>query len=506
MYYVIGIGGTGAKCVEAFVHLAAAGLVVPAEDIYAFFVDPDESNGSLGRAQVTLTSYTDCRKLALGTVDLFRNTITIGKPDVWSPFQGAGKKQLDQFFNYQNLTQQTPAAAHLMDVLFSPSEKATELSEGFRGHPSIGAAVMGKTVDPSQEEPWTTFEANLRRDATAHGQEPKIVLFGSIFGGTGAAGIPTIARLIAQRLQGMNIQNVSIGAVMMLPYFSFERVQTDDLHADAHDFLLNTHAALKYYYNQEYLKTFRAVYFLGERRLSPMGAPAKGGRDQQNEPHFLELYAGLAAIDFFQNGPTRPCVMVARGGQGSLQWTDLPGGQEVRRKLAQLTRFAVAFKYCYHKELTSIAAHGKGYQAPFFVRYFAKRGVSLNQDNLQQLNKVAEFCDKYLRWIGYVHESAGTTPQLQLIDYHAFCTRANGDGRNSLKLLDTFEPDRFRELILPTKREEVLKLSDLWTHMSDSRVEDNHADGVGRFVHALYQGCGIGLTEGAPVGGINVPA
>ncbi|HUC19886.1 MAG TPA: hypothetical protein VMR98_00105, partial [Candidatus Polarisedimenticolaceae bacterium] len=149
-YYVIGIGGTGAKCVESFIHLCAAGLMPDNKSLFSLFVDPDGSNGSLKRAGQLLQNYHDCKKLQLGSTDLFKNDLRIARPDVWSPLQDKPQR-LDQFFNYDTLHQS--AAAHLFDVLFSPKEKQTSLEYGFRGHPSIGAAVMAAAVKLGSEEP-----------------------------------------------------------------------------------------------------------------------------------------------------------------------------------------------------------------------------------------------------------------------------------------------------------------------------------------------------------------
>jgi hypothetical protein len=66
--------------------------------------------------------------------------------------------------------------------------------------------------------------------------------------------------------------------------------------------------------------------------------------------------------------------------------------------------------------------------------------------------------------------------------------------------MDELQPDRFRDLILPAKRDEALRLGDLWEDMCDSRVRDNHAEGVGRFVHALYAACARGLAAEAGKG------
>jgi hypothetical protein len=500
MNYLIGIGGTGAKCVEAVAHMCAAGLG-SAEKLYTFFVDPDESNGSLGRAQDTLRNYTDCRALKLGpSLNLFRTPISVADPDVWSPFPQGGNKQLGLFFGYSHMVGAAPAAARLMDVLYSGAEKSTELSEGFRGHPAIGAAVMGKTVNLAGVEPWQTFEAHLRQDAAGQGQPARVVLVGSVFGGTGAAGIPTIGRLIKQRVDEIGLQKVSLSAVMMLPYFSFEVVKENTLKADAQDFLLNTHAALKYYYAQEYLETFKSVYFLGEGRVSPMARSAKGGAAQKNEPHFLETYAALAALDFFEGGSAGPCVMVAREEAGCLKWSDLPGEQRVRCALGQMTRFAFSYKYVYYPKLMEIQSRAGGYAAPWYRTYFEKRKLHLDGAVRAELDTVLKFCDAFLLWLGYTHESARDM-RVELIDYLAFCEKAGPGPNDGLRLAAGFAADRFGGLILPYSREERLRLGDLWERMCDSRVTDNMADGVGRFIHALYRECGHGLTDGKRTGG-----
>jgi hypothetical protein len=54
--YVISIGGSGAKCVEAILHMSAAGLM-PEGELNVIFVDPDISNGNLQRAQNILQLY-----------------------------------------------------------------------------------------------------------------------------------------------------------------------------------------------------------------------------------------------------------------------------------------------------------------------------------------------------------------------------------------------------------------------------------------------------------------
>lgn len=50
-YYMIGIGGTGAKCLEAFIHLCGAGLLKDSQPVKIVYVDADVSCGNLQRTQ-----------------------------------------------------------------------------------------------------------------------------------------------------------------------------------------------------------------------------------------------------------------------------------------------------------------------------------------------------------------------------------------------------------------------------------------------------------------------
>ena len=60
--------------------------------------------------------------------------------------------------------------------------------------------------------------------AIKQGHEVRIFLVSSIFGGQGASGFPSIARLIRKILEQKGIQEgVYIGGALMLPYFKFPK-------------------------------------------------------------------------------------------------------------------------------------------------------------------------------------------------------------------------------------------------------------------------------------------
>ena len=502
-YYIIGIGGTGAKCVEALTHLCAVGLM-PDGELYSVFVDPDKSNGSLERAESTLQNYTDCRRLQFGSTDLFKTRITISRPDVWSPL-GDDPKSLDVFLQYDDLRLTNPPAAGLFDVLYSPDEKKTSLKEGFRGHPSIGAAVMATTLTLGAGEPWETFRDRVATDVKT-GTGARIVLVGSIFGGTGASGMPTIARLIREELKtiqetvrtGAQQESLRVGAtlggVLMLPYFSFPPVHGEDLRADAENFLLNTQAALKYYYQQDDLGTYDAVYLLGEEVLSPMGEPSIGGKNQKNEPHFIELYAALGCIDFFTKGNVTQYQFLGRKNPDKLTWSDLPhpeGAESLKRKIDRFTRFAFAFDCAYYPVLEHIRTNGTGYRAPWYVNFFEREKLSLSKSMDKELPHLKTYCERFLAWLANIQSSA-TKLQVDLVNFNAFAKKERSDGNKEVVALlpaHDFRTWDFEDLTLPLIKADPHALSRLWERVCDATVNDANATGVGKFANALYREC-----------------
>jgi hypothetical protein len=495
-YYVIGIGGTGAKCVESFIHLCAAGLMPDNKSLFALFVDPDGSNGSLKRAETLLQSYHDCRQLKLGATDMFKTGLRIAHPDVWSPLQGK-PDTLDKFFRYDTLQQDT--AAPLFDVLYSRKEKETRLDYGFRGHPSIGAAVMAASVSLGKEEPWASLRDQISLDVRA-GEGAKVMLFGSIFGGTGAAGVPTISRLVSNEFAPqLRADRFKLGSVLMLPYFSFDPVKQERLRVDAENFLLSTQTALTYYHHQDELKVCNAVYLLGNETLKPMRSSSIGGQQQENEPHLLEMYAALAAIHFFGNDNVEGYPQIAREVADRTGWRDLPhdlGFAHLASKVNQMARFAFAYLSSYYPMLESINNSGGDYRAPWYINLFRRKQVDLKSSMEKELKQLKSYCESFLLWLANVEQSQtgdNLAASGHLVNFNAFAETATDDnGKPSVRLKapSQFKHAEFASLLLPVTKENPHALSRLWERMSDAVVRDTNAEGVGRFVRALYDTCG----------------
>jgi hypothetical protein len=407
--FVICIGGSGAKCFEAITQTAAAGLF-SSEPIEVLFVDPDEANGSMERARRSVSWYQQCQRL-ISSADRQTGVPWMQTPiksyDLWSPFADQPfNRELVSFFQYNSVQNGSPNLANFFDVLYSPEERIQQLDEGFRGRPSIGAAVMSQ-IDLNQldKAPWGTILQEIKL-AAGKGSNPRVLLCGSIFGGTGASGIPTIARLLSNKFEKEGIrQSVRLGGMFLLPYFSFTvppGANTNGIYASADQFLLNTEAALRYYVTQA-SKLFDTVYLLGNEDTTQVEFSV-GKKTQQNRPHFIELYAALAARDFLLQDRQDALMLVARASGGVLDWPDLPEAALVRRHLTNATRTAYLWLSDIQAELAAIqATRIPPWAAPFFDT--KEQSLRLDSDAQQQAIKVInEWSADYLRWLRDIHQ------------------------------------------------------------------------------------------------------
>jgi hypothetical protein len=432
--YIIGIGGTGAKCIESIIQLAAIGLFTN-EPIKLLFIDADESNGNLERALTSLSIYQRCSKLVEGEKQQCSWMQTpIAAFDVWSPFNEKSiNKNLGSFFGYNNLKQNYQTLGNLFDVLYTQEEREVELDVGFRGRPAIGSAIMSQVdLDTLDKEPWRTIISQIQADVGA-GKPVKIFLCGSIFGGTGASGLPTIGKLIANKLKKVNIRDrVKIGCLFILPYFNFSPPAGEDpkaVYAQSDLFLLNTEAALRYYESQAQ-EIFDIVYLLGNQNSTQVQFSI-GKKTQRNQSHFLELYAATAARQFlFNSPPSGTVILIGREKEKVLNWSDIPEETVIKSALANATRFAYAWLSNTALELASAKDKGVDWAQRYinwFSRFyrpnpgmlgkiFDKKGEELpdfaDPQEQEAVRIITYWCQDYLRWLHDLHECQGDQVQL----------------------------------------------------------------------------------------------
>ena len=468
--YFIGIGGTGARVLESVLHCCAAGFG-PAE-LTAFLVDPDDGNGNLSRTKTLVAQYQRAREAlaerAGDDVRLFGTKLVTPDPFVWGIFRDRNMS-LGKYINYDNVAKHSPEVAELMEVLFSKQELETGLNQGFRGHPSIGAVVMANT--PDDVEPWQSFWSDVDASQTEHAV--RVFLVGSIFGGTGAAGVPTFgapAMLKWDRRAALSSPNarpedrhskVLLGAALVLPYFSVDLTDVPadraELFVTPADFPIATKAALQYYDEKDASDklAFDQVYLLGDSLPQPVGAFSPGNKEQENRPHYVEVAAALAAFDFFRQDAggdavrKAPRFYAASREAGHVDWRALPvtrdAGRvealqaEFKRRVAAMTVFAYAFNTL---GLDMLTHADEKTLPPWYRDHFRlnpRRPEDANKDPRRDrpaLDNVAAYANSFLAWVSALDDEE----RVRLVDRTKLFAPAAPDAPARLLSPDTHKP------------------------------------------------------------------
>ncbi|MEM9543019.1 MAG: hypothetical protein AAGA60_26450 [Cyanobacteria bacterium P01_E01_bin.42] len=445
--YIIAIGGTGAKFVEAIVHLSAAGIYLNysgdrknPETIKIIFLDPDKGNGHIASSDKTLKIYQKCTKI-IGkdiTLPIMQSRIEQFKEGLWSPFVKA-RVRLRDAFKYDEYRDDNPVR-HLFEVLYTAEERDDDLREGFHGRPAVGAAIMTQlSQDENNRENWQELIDQIKDDRA---NTPKVFLCGSIFGGTGASGFPTLGQLLLKQLKDFRSQ-IKLGGVLMLPYFRFRSPRQSDksqyshhkeqkIYARSEDFILNTEAALRYYATKD-LK-FNRVYLLGTPELTEVSNFSTGGSNQRNPPHFLELYAALALRDFLQlenNDQQNRVVLTSRHQSNATIWNDIPDRDEVRKKLTNAARFAFAWNYAIAPDLKYARDSKRPNAVPWSLKFLNRTELESLEEQ-DRLKEIQDWCQDYLLWLAAIHWSE---TGVELFNPHSFLENwPNKEDRNELNL------------------------------------------------------------------------
>lgn len=435
--YAIGIGGSGAKCIESVVFLHSIGAFGKNCKLNILLIDADANNGNLTRTSTNIKQVTNCQAIFKQGFSPFMSA-SFEYYGIWNPLHG---KTDQSFKNILEIRVDDPLE-DLFNVLYSPDEQKINFNVGFRGKPPIGSAILG------------TLEIDQGNNRSVRGRRPKtgeinalqrlindlendignnlegvaIHLFGSLFGGTGASGVPSLAKLLAERLGNGDLCPIPINASVLLPYFDFDPPEDEDVHAETRFFGLNTQAALYHLYDHAD-RILDNIYLLGNNAAKRY-SPSTGGDTQKNESHFVELYAALSVNDAASkqaNGQIRGQAYVHYiCGQrpNQLSWDDLPefDGLNVRQNLKKAARFAHSWLNNFSLELAKATQSDPKFfalGAPWFPVFFSLKSHIKNQDassshdhvsiaDPRQTNLIAlmdNWSESFLNWLNQLATS-----------------------------------------------------------------------------------------------------
>lgn len=417
---VIGLGGAGSKSLEALLYLMAAGIGID-EEVKIGIVDQDQTNGSGSAAEKTIADYHQLRQMLrspsgdyLGASALLGGAIQYDPAkSKWCPAIN-NDETISKLLGYP--TEQDENLRDLFGSLFEPSQRelGLPLNEGFRGRPFLGAAVITHRVQQAiaaNEGLWGDLNQLIEDQQVS---DVHCVLVGSIFGGTGASGIPTIAKQLRD-MSAAKGRKIRISAVLLLPYFSYVDEITgkpsavDDgmgrVSARSAESLSRAGNALRYYgeiVEEDVIPLFDTAYLVGWKPAVQLQHASDGGPDQKNPPMIAELLAALGISRLLRlNGEAttrRAFSLLGRSEQNSFSWADLPelvASGSARDQLRQFTRFCLAYRYFYNA-----AMHGEPHLDLWRER--AQHELRLDfrtQSTNGTLNALAAFCGRFLQWI-----------------------------------------------------------------------------------------------------------
>lgn len=395
--YIFFIGGSGARVYKAFIHSAAAGILETSK-VSVLLIDADTRNEANTSSIELYRQYIKLREMFQNNNEnVFQCNIHMEEEKILSPVT-ADAPNLNVAVGNTD-----PTRERMLKALYTKEEIYQELEGGFYSHPNIGCVFFADFKEPEFMQCLDKINRQLSDDT-----EVAITLVGSVFGGTGAAGIPTILKLIRSELKdNVNYQKLSIGGVFLEPYFKTlgsKGEESENITIAMEEFYFNTYEALSYYRTNPDMD-FTSIYLVGQQTQDIVNIRyADSGQGQDNKAHVVELYAALAIDSFLSHPKEEGIYGFVR--KDKLDWSSFPGRRNeddvsvMFEKLAAFTRaqaiwIAEIYNYLYLKKPERSVCKKAGIMVPqWYKRYRVEDG-----DVKRQIEKIRNYSIPFMEWI-----------------------------------------------------------------------------------------------------------
>lgn len=317
--FIFAIGGTGARVLRSLTMLMASGVKGMTEDVCPIIIDYDLHNGDKDRAITCMKKYSEIQNLvANGDGAKLEDSNNWYRPYFstkigqlngitnWS-WQFNLRKEMESlkysdYIDYDKVNLYTPTSQDFVNCLYDSNINSvyTELNlnmkEGFQGNPNIGSVVFNDLKGCPE---FNAFSNSFRAG-------DRIVVIGSIFGGTGSSGIPKIVSAIRNHSKA-DIKKASLSVVLVLPYFAVNSSNDGEISIKSNIFNSKTKAALNYYERSGLNAQINSIYYVGDKVQTKV-EPHLGNKEQKNNAHIVELIGAMSVAHFItsaQNGNQR---------------------------------------------------------------------------------------------------------------------------------------------------------------------------------------------------------
>ncbi len=362
--YIIGVGGTGARCLNALMYGLSLGFWQGGNTEWnLLLIDADVNNAHKGDIERGLNLYQNLQAVG-GSGQVWPRKVAAfshgGQSLFWTPHEriNSSNKSLRTLFEASGGLESDLISMFLPTALID-----MELDNGFNAQPAVGAAAIALLSDQkwNQNHPdlMTGFLGKLKQECQG-GTEVKVFVLGSIFGGAGAAGIPQLARSIRKIMSSDELRKLRLYAAIATPYFvppepsiatvdqRYKEMVGKKLYADLHG---NTLRAADVLQNLKEEGLYDGLYMLGDCEPMKLKQWHGGGESQRNPPHFTEMLAAhtiCQVLDTQQSnaGERGAAYVFGRDEQRKeIRFRDWPGGAASLKTFETILAHAIFLKF-----------------------------------------------------------------------------------------------------------------------------------------------------------------
>jgi hypothetical protein len=440
-FFVLGIGGTGMRCIESLIHLCAIGMFDNTE-INLLALDTDKNNGNFSRLKEVKEAYLNAK--GLNAADRVALSDTYFSANIkyyeFSP-NYEQKSTFQDVFNYGDTQYNHREETDLANLMFTDNVEKFNLRHGYRAQTHLGSMMMYQSIVEAARANVNNDLKGFLGELTRASQNghPRVFILGSVFGGTGASSIPIVPQAISKAAEIISngavnvLKSAYFGSTLLTAYFNFKAPSSSELVnqkiiATSDKFALNSQVAMMFYDDDSTVRsTYQKFYMLGTEGIqwNPMQRDEEiketitGGEQQKNDSHYIELLAACAALEFYntdentlkenKDNVKTDYLYRAIKGDGKFEFQDFVGSTravEFAKKFGTLIAFSILCNGTYdfvesvrtdgQKEITGYenikvnqVQNLKEYFNLFFVR-------PLNSGDLTE------------GWLKQIHRSAGS--------------------------------------------------------------------------------------------------